>query len=307
MKKIFYITIISFATLFASCDYVANPYPAKNTNISDTATCANATFPAVTTHIKNILVEDYTAHTCPNCPRAARAINSLETTYHGQIIPLAVHCGSLAAPSPGYSGSPATAFTTDYRTTVGTTLDNFFGASAYGLPEGMFNRKYYNATTFSHLLLYTNFPSTAASLVNDTCKVDLQLNINYDASSRKICCAVRDSFLMAVSGTYKLCAFITQDSIIDWQVDIDATPNNIQYYVFNHVLRDAITPTGAWGEPLISNGASAGTKQIRHFAYTIPAAYKNINCIPKNCNIVAFIYNTATYEVIQSAMASVIP
>ena len=306
MKKIYYITIISLAVLFTSCDYVANPYPAKNANISDTTSCSISAFPAVASHIKKILMEDFTAHTCTNCPKAARSIHIVDSIYPGQINTVAVHCSSLAAPSSSFDAADPGSYMDDYRTTLGTTYDNSFGASAYGLPEAMINRKDYNMVTLSHLKLYP-FSSYVAGIFAESSVVDLQINLNYDVSTRKICCAIRDSFLTAVTGNYKLVALITQDSIIGWQDDADHNPSNVSNYVFNHVLRDAITSTGAWGEPLIGNGASAGLKQIRHFGYTIPAAFKNINCIPRNCHIVAYIYNTATYEIIQSEDVKVIP
>ncbi len=306
MKKIFYITIISLVVFYTSCDYVANPYPAKNTNISDTTSCSISTFPTVTSHIKKILIEDFTAHTCTNCPKAARSIHIVDSTYPGQINTIAVHCSSLAAPSSSFDAADPSSYMDDYRTILGTTYDNTFGASAYGLPEAMINRKDYNMGTLSHLKMYP-FSSYVAGIIAEPSVVDLQINLNYDASTRKICCAIRDSFLTAETGTFKLAALITQDSIIGWQDDADHNPANVSNYIFNHVLRDAITPTGAWGEPLIGNGASSRLKQIRHFAYTIPAAYKNINCIPKNCHIIVYIYNTTTYEIIQSEDVKVIP
>ncbi len=299
MKKIFFLAIVSLGVMVASCNYVANPYPEKNANVSsDTSTCI-ATFPAVATHLKKILIEDYTGHTCPNCPRAARAITNLDTLHPGKIIALGVHVGGFAVPTVAY--------TADYRTTVGTTYDAFFGASAFGLPEGMFNRKQYDAVNNTHLKFYINFPTYFASIENEPSVVDLQINLNYNAATREMCCAVRDSFLTAVTGTYKLVLLISQDSIIDWQEDVEQNPTSVQNYVHRHMLRDAITPTGAWGEPLVGNNAAAGLTQIRHFAYTIPAAYNNIPCDVNHCHIVAFIYNTATYEIIQSEEAKVIP
>jgi hypothetical protein len=160
------------------------------------------------------------------------------------------------------------------------------------------------------LILYTNFPSTAAAIASEPSVVDLQIKLTCSAS-QNICCAICDSFLTPVTGTYKLVALITQDSIVSWQVDADANPTNIQYYVFNHVLRDVITPNG--DVTLVNGSAAAGLKQIRHFDYTIPASYSApvtnsvaIPCIANNCHIVAFIYNTSTHEIIQSAIANVV-
>ena len=305
MKKIIYLAIISIGVLFASCDYVSNPYPEKNANVSnDTALCP-ATFPVVTSHIKKILMEDYTGHTCANCPRAARSIHIIDSTYAGHINVLAVACGGLAAPTSAYVN--------DYRTAVGTVYDNFFGASAFGLPEGMINRRDYNSTTKTHLKFYP-YQTYVGNIVNDASAMDLQINLYYVSATRKVYCSVRDSLLSSVTGIYRLVVVISQDSIIDWQDDIDNNPMSIQFYLHRHLLRDAITPTGALGEPLIGGSATPPLTQVRHFAYTIPTQYfapgSTLNPIPcdaNHCHLLAFIYNTTTQEIIQSEEAKVIP
>lgn len=312
MKKLIYLTTIFLGALIASCDYVGNPYPTKNANLGDTSTCPAPTFPTVTSHVKKILIEDFTGHTCPNCPRAARLVHDIDSTYPGKIVGIAIHVGGLAAPSAGHGGTTTSNFLADYRTKAGNDYETVFTPYAIGLPQGMFNRRDFDATNLTHLKFYLNWNSYLSGIINDPSVVDLQLNINYDATNRKVCCAVRDSFLTSVTGTYKLVALITQDNIIGWQDDIDH--GMVSNYVFNDVLRDAITPTGAWGEPLVTGSASAGLKHINKFAYNVPSGYSSpaagstpIPCDVNKCHIVAFIYNTATYEIIQSEVVKITP
>ncbi len=307
MKKIICLAILALGVSFASCDYVQNPYPVKNANVSyDTASCPT-TFAPLTTHIKKILMEDYTGHTCANCPNAARSIHIIDSTYPGKINVVAIGAGPLAAPT--------TAYTTDFRTSVGTLYDNFFGCSNFGLPQGLINRKNYNATTLTHLKAYP-YQNFVNSISGESSVMDLQISHTYDAATRKVYCSIRDSALTAITGNYRLVALITQDSIIDWQDDmaVPPYPGPVQFYVHRHMLRDAITPTGAWGEPLIGGSANAGLTQIRHFVYTIPVQYfapgstlHPISCNVNQCHIVAFIYNTVTEEVIQSEEIKVTP
>ena len=304
MKKAIFTSLISASLLFASCDYVSNPYPEKNANISDTATCLTVSFPVVTSHIKKLLIEDYTGHTCPNCPRAARALDTFQTQHPGRVIILSVHAGNdFAAPSPGFEGTTPNDFTEDFRTTVSNTYDAFFKCSTSGLPILLENRKEYTSVDLTHLKRYFNLTTDAIPYLAESSSVDLQINLNYDATSRKVCCAIRDSFLTAVNGNFKMAVLLIQDSLVADQKDIDhgLVPN----YVFNNMLRDAITPTGGWGETLVTGGAVSGLTQIRHFAYTLPDSFNNITCVPKNCKIVAFIYNTATWEIIQAEEASI--
>ena len=72
MKNIFkYIPILLFAFLI-SCDEVKNPLKPNN------GKCGDETLPVP---IRKILVEDYTGHTCGNCPRAAEKIAYLQKNY----------------------------------------------------------------------------------------------------------------------------------------------------------------------------------------------------------------------------------
>ncbi|CAN5320238.1 hypothetical protein BH10BAC1_BH10BAC1_03170 [soil metagenome] len=295
MKKL--LALLFFASIiFASCDYVEMPYPKTNANLGDTATCPNPTFPALTVHTKKILIEDFTGHTCGNCPRAAKELHEIDSIYPGKIVGLAIHVGGFASPAPTYSGSPATAFLADYRTTPGDDYDAAFGASDFGLPQGMFNRKDFDAVAQTHLKFFQSWKKYAASIVSEPSVVDLQMIADFDASTRKICLSVKDSFLTTMSDTLKIVVLLTQDSIIDWQDNVGVITST---YVHRHMLRDAITPSGAWGESLVSGAITPSLTHTKKFAYTIPASYKSIVCGPNKCHLIAFIYKVRTYEIIQ--------
>lgn len=304
MKKNLYSIGLVVGFTFAACDYVNDPYPETNANVSDTSTCPAPVFPALTSHIKKILIEDFTGHTCGNCPKAAKELHDIDSIYPGKIIGLGLHVGGYAAPTPGYNGSVSTSYLVDYRTTVGELYDATFGASEFGLPQGMFNRKDYDAVNKTHLQFYPNWKTYVAGMIAEPSVVDLQISSDYTSATRKLCTAVRDSFLTTMSGTFKLVVLLTQDSIIDWQDYIGVNKSD---YVHRHVLRDAITPLGALGEPIETGTLEAGTTHIKRFAYTIPASYKGSVCDVSKCHIIAFVYNTATYEIIQSEEVKVIP
>ncbi|MES2286938.1 MAG: Omp28-related outer membrane protein [Bacteroidota bacterium] len=304
MKKVLYSIVLVTTLIFTSCDYVKDPYPEANVNVSDTTTCPAPVFPALTSHIKKILIEDFTGHTCGNCPKAAKQLHEIDSIYPGKIIGLGLHVGGYAAPTPGYNGSVSTSYTADYRTTVGELYDATFGASEFGLPQGMFNRKEYDAVNKTHLQFYPNWKTYVAGIVAEPSVVDLQISSDYTSSTRKMCTAVRDSFLTTMSGTFNLVVLLTQDSIVDWQDYIGVNKSD---YLHRHILRDAITPLGALGELIETGTIAAGTKHIKRFAYTIPADYKGVVCDVSKCHILAFVYNTATYEIIQSEEIKVIP
>ena len=304
MKKTLFATFLILGLVFFSCDYVKDPYPETNANIGDTTTCPLPSFPVVSSHVKKIFIEDFTGHTCGNCPKAAKELHDIDSIYPGKIIGLGLHVGGYAAPTPGYNGSVSTSYLADYRTTVGELYDATFGASEFGLPQGMFNRKEYDAVNKTHLQFYPNWKTYVAGIIAEPSVVDLQISSDFNSSTRKVCTAVRDSFLTTMSGTFNLVVLLTQDSIIDWQ---DYIGVNKAEYIHRHVLRDAITPLGAFGELIEAGNIAVGAKHVTRFAYTIPSSYKGSPCDVTKCHIVAYLYNTATYEIIQSEEIKVIP
>jgi hypothetical protein len=49
--------------------------------------------------VKKVLVEDYTGHTCGNCPAAARMLNdTIKPLYGDRLIVLGIHAGYFAEP-----------------------------------------------------------------------------------------------------------------------------------------------------------------------------------------------------------------
>lgn len=71
-----------------SCDYVVAPNQVGTVTVplSDT--------------VRKIFIEDFTGHTCPNCPTAARMLDSLGDAYPTQIIGMGVHIDYYAEPCP---------------------------------------------------------------------------------------------------------------------------------------------------------------------------------------------------------------
>ena len=105
-----------------------------------------------------------------------------------------------------------------------------------------------------------------------------------------------------MTGTYKLMVVLTEDSIVKPQTDYSKPPGqqDVLNYVHRHVLRGALTST-SWGDSLTTNVA-AGDSITKSINYTLPATFPATNGIAPNenlCYVIAYIYNAATYEVVQ--------
>ncbi|MCW3104888.1 MAG: outer membrane protein Omp28 [Bacteroidetes bacterium] len=302
MKKyISFLPAFLIALAFTSCDYVANP----NETLSGGSTVDTSGLDSNLVHRRRVLVEDYTGHKCPNCPQAAIVAQQLINTYGDSVVVIGVHAGFFANPTTPL-GAPAGSYLTDFRTSAGTTYDSptYFGISNAGNPNGMINRRYYTPTTTNHIIYHTSWNAEVASLLALPPVADLSVHTTYNASTRTVSISTVSQFISdtLVSGSYNLVVLMTQDSIVEWQQD---GSTHIPNYVHRHVLRTAISPM--WGDVLTTGTVNPHALLGKTYSYTLPTAFLGNNCDEEHCHIVAFIYNTANYEVIQAAEAKVTP
>jgi thiol-disulfide isomerase/thioredoxin len=245
--------------------------------------------------LRTVFVEDYTGAYCPNCPRAAEELHRLQCLYGARIVPIAVHVTeTFAAPQNNPDGS----FSTDFRTPIGNEYDAAFGVGLF-LPAGLINRKQFGGL---YGQLVTSWDGQVADILATPADAWLDIHVSYDSTSRNIEAAIDVDALNnldAASG-YRLVVLLSEDSIIDWQLDNLADPDKIEDYVHMHVLREGFT--GTWGDAV--NGGStmaAGFTETSTFSLTLSPDF-----VDHNCNVVAFLFRDDTKEVIQSQFMEVV-
>lgn len=297
MRILFFLFILTNIS-FYSCDYVASPKP--TTTVS-------------TTGDRKVLIEDMTGHKCPNCPEATRQIIKLQTqpptNYGDKLIAVAIHGATK------FSDADATGdYTYNFKTTSGDELNSFFKFSVY--PSGMVNRTAYNATTKTHLTQYTKWGGLTAPFLNMQADVNINIINSYDTISRSLNTTVINTFKNDKKGTFKLTLYLTEDSIIQPQVDLKANPNDVLDYVHRHVLRDVINKNNGpqpSGDLLKTGSVTTGETITKIFNYTIPLNDpKNTGFTynDKHMYVIAFVYDddpaSSTYkEILQVEEAKV--
>lgn len=275
-----FLLIFFLVILFVSCDKVKNPR--ENTTVLKGNNFVERNNDAVYL-IKKVLLEDYTGHTCGNCPKAAAKAEELKTIYGDTLVVVAVHAGSFAEPTASY---PA-----DYRTPAGTDWDNFFGVSAAGLPKGMINRV--NYPTMSHIYSYTQWGSVIPTLIRTFPKISIRLKTKYDTINRVLNVQNTVKFHQNFSNDIYWNVVIIEDSIIGKQKDYSVYPDDVENYVFRYMLRGSLN--GSWGNllkaaPIYTNDSTV--KEIN--GYYISSAFND-----KRIYVVSFVYDNVTKEVIQ--------
>tara|TARA_B100000513_G_scaffold148895_1_gene69369 strand:+ start:523 stop:1311 length:789 start_codon:yes stop_codon:yes gene_type:complete len=254
MKKIYYLSLtLLILSLTFSCDVIEK----------DNFTDPNVNFPWLG---KKVLIEDFTGYKCTNCPQASSELKTIEELYPEKVVSIAIHAGFFAQPSGN--------FTTDFRTTAGNELADFFEPEVF--PIGMINRQGYPNNI---LLNYTDWASKAGEQLLQVPTIDLSISEDNNSIS------IQARRLSESNNILKLVVCITEDSIIDKQIDGSEL---IEEYEHNHVLRKVIN--GTWG----SNIQLSNTLSTYSYDYNLEDSW-----VRRNCNIVAFVYDNSNKEILQ--------
>jgi len=274
MMKKFIFSLLSLSLVLGSCDKIerGDYLIARDTAIDTTA--------AIDTVLRHaILLEEFTGVKCNNCPAANVKAKELQSIYgYKRLILLGIHAGNLARTDDKHPKA--------FNTPEGTELFNFF--NLFGVPVGFVNRiDYPNAgiiksegawgATISQEILREPVASIS---INEE-------NFNSGTSTLTVSGVVGTVGLFNIADV-KICLFLAENGIISPQTMPDKTVDND--YVHNHVFRGSFT--GTYGKSIdLSSGSNTFNESI-----VLPQ-----DAVKENCEIIAFIYNGDTYEILQVA------
>lgn len=271
MKTLFrIILVVCFATVLNSCDKVDAPVK-------------EVVAPPATD--RKVLVEDFTGHKCGNCPRASKAIYDLKAVYGDNLIIMGIHAGGFATPFP----PSAPYYTYDFRTPEGTELDTDFGISVAGNPNGMVNRRQVNG---SYIITPNKWADEVQKVLSNTDPLPVKISItnNFNSSSRELQTQINTEFFSTLTGSYKLCVFLVEDSIVNWQKDYDATPEDIEFYVHREVLRTSMN--GTYGE--VISTTNEGDIKTLNYSKTLDPTWNETHM-----SVITYLYDATTKEILQ--------
>ena len=218
---------------------------------------------------RNVLIEEFTGRTCPNCPDGHVYANKIVANNPDRVWAVNVHAG-------GYSP-------TNYpnlNTTPSTTIMNGFGVTGY--PTGVVNRSKYD------VLNRGEWESEARKQMAQTaeCNVAGQVVLNKMTRTATITVEVYYTGDSKESKNY-LTVMMLQDSILGSQSGANYNPSQVinNQYCHMHVLRDVITPT--WGEEILPT--TAGSLITKQYVYTIPEVIGSPNGVEVDLNNIEFL------------------
>lgn len=230
-------------------------------------------------NLRYVLLEEFTGHTCNNCPEGAQKIEDLIGIYDSGLVAVGIHAGTFAETSPG-TGK----FETDHTTEEGETYLSTFNVMFY--PTGMVSR-IPEGSLFT--LTKDQWESKIQDIIYTTSQVDITIQAMYNVDERKYKMRAWSDWITDGTGNLKIQAYLVENNIIDWQ---KVGANDVEDYVHKHMLRKVIG--GTWGEPL-TNIAAGGSDTLESAIYTMEPHWKE-----DDCEFVVFIYDADSYEVLQT-------
>ena len=235
-----------------SCDKLEDPVidviPVQNPNL------VTPEFDPLETDIQRVLVEDFTAHQCGNCPPAAIKIEEWIQTHGEVIVPLAIHAGGLAATNEE--------FPMDWTCEEG---DAFWSDLSFqGNPLGRINR----LPNENEGLFLSQWDATLEPLLTATPPAGLQSVVDYIAADQELVVHTHVTWFLDVDGPVRLALLIAESDIIapqSWYDTVDPPgPGVVPDYNHKHLLRGSVT--GAKGL-VVTEGASEGDETVVTYAF----------------------------------------
>lgn len=241
-----------------------------------------------------ILMEEFTGTSCPNCPAGAEQTEVLLSLYPDNLVAVAIHSNFL--------GLPAKPGELDLRTDDAQAIEDFLGQWR-SKPEAAFNRVVFSDRGEDHIRVRT-LPDAWPNFVNDQletfAKVYVDVETDYDPSSREVSVIVTATAREFLQGDYRVNVMVTESGIVTKQKDGSSI---IDKFKHKHVLRALLTDVA--GESLFSN-LDPGVERKYFTTFTIPDEEEMGWWIPENMTIIGFITDGQTKEVMQASETPIV-
>lgn len=292
-KSIFTLSIISALLFSVSCDRVENPVVNNETALdwnlypdADTSTYPWPTWTTNANTVRNVLLEDYTGHTCTNCPSAAVIAKNIEDASNGKVIVLSVH----ASTTGGFQAPELPELPLDHRTEAGDAYATAMNIA--GNPLGMVNRKNSSGTYF---IFSSNWQTETNTELAKAPDFNIQAQYNYYESTDGLFLHTEVEALNDLNGNYNLINFLSRDTVIAPQKDQGGVFHH--HYDHHSVLSDNIN--GIWGTPVVNGDITSGDKIYNDYSFQLPDPIADTTYRVNNLSIISVVCDRDNYEILQ--------
>ncbi len=290
MKNILF-AFCGVALLFTGCKEHDIPIDFSIKAISD-STGVSSSVPAPAPH--QVLVEEFTGESCPNCPSAHSDLDKVSTIGAGNGLVNVISMYTAGSPQ----SIPPSGAVYDLRDDVATAvLSGIFG-NVGGLPAASIDRVSSGGSVVQ--VGSSSWDGVISSELAIASPVNISVTSAYNAANGTASITAIVTYTQPQTTTQNLSVVIVEDSISDLQ----EFPSVVQNYTFMDVFRGMATKVPA-GDVLQAT-AGNDTKEAGRFfqkvyAYKLPA--KTPAIVPAHCRVIAFVNSTngSDKHILQSA------
>ncbi len=232
--------------------------------------------------VKKVLLFDVTGVRCNNCPKAAVLAKNLAASNSGRVEVVALYPKtpmSLTFPWAGF----------DTMSTIEAEQIATAMGGITSLPLGAVDQVAFNG---SKLLNTSDWGAAVTAQLAKTSPFNLSVKSTWKSADGKSRVEIKAVANTAISSNYKWVVAITENGVKSKQSDQDAPGGMVDDYEHEHALRGVVGST--LGSDINTTAVSAGYVREKHF-YLVPKAKWNAS----NCDVVVWVYNADTKEVVQ--------
>lgn len=291
------IGFLLISSFLLSCDKVEDPYAhiEEEIDVDIDSTFNDTTYNDTTiVQTKRILIEDFTGHLCPNCPKGTDIAKAIVADYPEQVFLIAIHNSSnFSKPNPD-KGFPA-----NFETEAGENLRIKFKIGSF--PNGLINRiDFSNGAAQTRAVGIDLWRNTVEGLIQDAAYMEQDFSMQvmniYNTDSRVAQVFPTITCEEDQTGDFYAVVYILENGIVSPQEDNRQTPPIIEDYVHNEMLRGAFPQNGD-GTLVFSNPIQgetyADTQNPIEFIV-------EEDWVAEQCDLVVLIYSTETDEVVHA-------
>ncbi len=260
-------------------------------------TYTEASIPAAQAH--NILFEEFTGATCPNCPAAHDLLKTIQDAHPGRINVVGLYPQNVSQNKP-----PAGA-KYDFRSMDAQNILDEVMKGMQGEPSAGIDRLELSSVASAKIaLLSSDWTSNIDPLLvtQDTMNVDM--TSSYDEGTGTATVIFKTTFLKNSTDQYNFTIALLEDSLVDKQERGSSIEDN---YLFLNVCKAFVTSGMPFGQTLAPKltAKPAGTVYMATYKYHVPSNVLN----PKNCRLVGYVHRsqpaggTHVYQSVQCKLA----
>jgi hypothetical protein len=274
MKNLIYTIAISL--LFFSCEEVPQDEIFDSSQPVDTN--------VVTENPKNVIILEYTAFQCNNCPPASKEVERIISLHGGKVIGMNIHASILADIT---GPSDPILFNSDSK-------QIWANAGSPPLPAGVVN---YYANQNEWQNSFVTWSADAEEELQKETHLEIQLSAenvtesNFDINVDLI-------YFSDQLENERLAVFLIEDGIVGRQLDKTVEGGEVSDYVHNHVTRGGIENIA--GRELFESKTEGDTISINYPNNSFPGLALGQAIKPENCRVVAFVFNEDTKYIYQA-------